>query len=217
MAGLLQQGAPQQPQQGAGQPPQGGQPRQTPPQQPQGQPQQGDERAVNASPEEAGPQFEVLLEAMLSYVYGEGMERIARSLQQGEDVTRRMGQMIGTVMVTVHNALAQEGKTVPPNVMVRAGMEVSKAIGEMAMEMGRLQEGEDEAIEAAFMIGLGNFGKNAEGITPRQKERYAQIIGALRQGKQQAQGQQGQQPPQQGQTQRRQPQGQPQPRMMEGA
>lgn len=213
MAGLLQQGMQPAPQQAPpqGQAPQGApmqsEPQQQPPQQPpQGeQPTQaGDDPRVNAGPDEAGPQFEALLEGMLGYLYGDGMEQALQMIQQGEDVTERMGLVIGTVMVTIHNMLTQEGKTVPPNVMVRAGIELAKAVGEMAMQAGRLQEGEDEAIEAAFMLGLGKLGQNADDITSEQKQKYGQIVGALREGKQQAMGgqpqqsQQGQQPPMQG-------------------
>lgn len=219
MAGLLQQGMQQPPQQAPQQ--QGQQPPmqapQQPPQQGQAPEQDGNDPRVNASPEEAGPQFEALLEGMLGYLYGEGMQGVTQALQQGDDIVRRMGQVIGTVMVTVHNTIAQDGKTVPPNVMVRAGIELSKAVGEMAMEMGRLPEGEDEAIEAAFMVGLGSFGKNAEGLDDAQRQRYGEIVGAIQQGKResgqgQPQGQppQGQQPPQPQQGQRPAP-------MMEGA
>lgn len=204
MAGLLQQGMQPAPQQA----PQG-QPPQQPPQ--SGQPaQEGNDPRVNATPEEAGPQFEVLLEGMLGYLYGDGMQQAAQMLQQGDDITRRMGQVIGTVMVTTYNMIAQDGKTVPPNVMVRAGIELSKAVGEMAMEIGRLQPGEDEAIEAAFMLGLGLFGKTAEGLEDAQRQRYSEMVTAIQDGKRETV--QGQQPPQQ------QSQGQPtQQPMMEGA
>jgi len=220
MAGLLQQGmqsppqgqAPQQAapqaQQGQPMPPQGQQPPQEPPQDNRPPTQEGNDPRVNAVPEEAGPQFEVLLEGMLGYLYGDGMDGVTQSLQQGEDITRRMGQVIGTVMVTTFNAIAQEGKTVPPNVMVRAGMELSKAVGEMAIEMGRLPKGEGDAIEAAFMLGLGTFGKNADGLDDAQRQKYGEIVNAIQQGKRES-GQQGQ-PPQQGQPagQGKPPQGQ---------
>ncbi len=204
MVGLLQQGMQPAPQQG----PQG-QPPQQPPQ--GGQPvQEGNDPRVNATPEEAGPQFEALLEGMLGYLYGDGMQQATQMLQQGDDITRRMGQVIGTVMVTTYNMIAQDGKTVPPNVMVRAGIELSKAVGEMAMEVGRLQPGEDEAIEAAFMLGLGLFGKTAEGLEDAQRQRYSEMVTAIQDGKRETM--QGQQPPQQ------QSQGQPtQQPMMEGA
>lgn len=203
MAGLLQQGMQPAPQQAPpqGQAPQGAPMQSEPQQQPQDEqpPQEGNDPRVNATPDEAGPQFEALLEGMLGYLYGDGMEQALQMIRQGEDVTERMGLVIGTVMVTIHNMLTQEGKTVPPNVMVRAGIELAKAVGEMAMQAGRLQEGEDEAIEAAFMLGLGKLGQNADDITPEQKQKYGQIVGALREGKQQAMGgqPQQQQPPQQ--------------------
>lgn len=209
MAGLLQQGM-QQPQQ----PPpqrQARQPRQPQQGQPQQQPQGENDDRVNATPEKAGPQFEVLLEAMLGYLYGKGMDQVTQMLQQGDDITRRMGQVIGTVMVTTYNQMAKQGKTIPPNVMVRAGMELAKAVGEMAMQMGRLEKGDDEPVEAAFMVGLGQFGKNAspKSMTPEQRQKYAQIVQALREGKRQSTGGQPPQGQSQPQQQPQQAQGQP--------
>lgn len=209
MAGLLQQGMQPAPEQAPQGQPMQGQPPQQPPQ--GGQPaQEGNDPRVNATPEEAGPQFEALLEGMLGYLYGDGMQQATQMLQQGDDITRRMGQVIGTVMVTTFNMITQDGKTVPPNVMVRAGIELAKAVGEMAMEVGRLQPGEDEAIEAAFMLGLGLFGKTAEGLEDAQRQRYSEMVTAIQDGKRETM--QEQQPPQQ------QSQGQPpQQPMMEGA
>jgi len=198
MVGLIQQGMQQQPPQepmppNAQQPPEGQQAQQGEP------PQQGGERG----------QFEPIVERMLSYVYGDGLQRIEGVLESGDPVDS-MGQVIGMVMTTVYNALGQNGRSVQPNVMVRAGIELSKAIGEMAMEMGVVPQGEDEAIEMAFLLGLGNFGRNANDMPPEEKQQYAQIARGLKEGKQAAQGgqPQGGQPPQ-GQPQGAQPPQQP--------
>lgn len=185
MAGLIEQGMqPQQPPQG--QPPQdpGGPP-------PQGQPPEGGQQGGERE------QFEPLVESMLGFVYGKGLERIEGILESGEPA-QSMGQVVGMVMATVYNMLSDNGRTVQPNVMVRAGIKLSKAIGEMAMEMGVLQQGEDDAIEMAFLMGLGQFGKTANDMAPEEKQEYARIARGLKEGKQAAQGGQQQGNPQQG-------------------
>jgi len=115
------------------------------------------------------------------------------------------------IMVTVYNGMAQKGKTIPPNVMVQAGMELSKAVGEMAMEMGRLpRENNAEAIESAFMLGLGKLGKNAdpEAMSPEERQAYKQIVEALMSGREKAMsGGQSQGQPMQGPQQPQGPQG----------
>jgi len=198
MAGLLQQGMnpQQQPQQPA-----------QPPQQPTNQqaPQQGQAQGAGpmAPPEQAKPMVGALVNRLLTFLYEEATDRVTEALNRDGNITQQMGEIIGMIMVTVYNAMAQQGKTIPPNVMVQAGMELSKAIGEMAQRMGRIPEGQDaEAIESAFMMGLGKLGKNAAdgSMTPEQRQAYAQMVDALMKGREQAQGgqrpQQAQQPAQ---------------------
>ncbi|QJQ93905.1 MULTISPECIES: hypothetical protein [Halomonadaceae] len=181
MAGLLNQGmAPQQPQ-GERQP-------QGAPQPPPREPQQGQDASVNYEPDQGQQMYQVLTEAMLESLYaGEGAEQV---LASHEDVVEAMGQVIATTMLTAHQALTDDGSTVPPGIMFQAAMEVAKAVGEMAVHMQRLPaEGNGEEIEAAFMMALARFGQMADDLSPAQKQRYAELIGALRDAKQESQGQ----------------------------
>ncbi|WP_277810697.1 hypothetical protein [Chromohalobacter canadensis] len=195
MAGLLSQGAsqrPQQPrQQAQGQPPQP-EPRAPQPSQPQAgrQPQQGDPR-TDTDPQAGQQQYNTLVESMLRYLYDKGAQQVERALTQGDDIVQRMATVISTIMLTHYHALAADGKTVPPGVMFQAGMELSKAVGEMAVEMGRLSANEGEPIEAAFMGAIGRFGQLIQdgAMTQEQRQRYAQLIRAMRQIKQDAGGQ----------------------------
>ena len=168
-----------------------------------------------ASPEQAKPMVEALVERLLTFLYEDGAERVAGILQREGNIANLMGEVLGMVMVTTYNGMAEKGKTIPPNVMVQAGMELSKAIGEMAMEMGRLpRENNAEAIESAFMLGLGKLGKNADKSAMSQEERqaYKQIVEALMSGREKAMG--GSAQPQ-GQAQG-QPQSQPKPQGPQG-
>ena len=180
MAGLLQQAQPQQA------PPQ--QPPQQAPQQPQ---QEGQQRNPMASPSEAQPMVSALVDRLLAFLYEKGADTVAQILEREGNIANLMGEILGMIMVTVYNGMAQKGKTIPPNVMVQAGMELSKAVGEMAMEMGRLpRENNAEAIESAFMLGLGKLGKNAdqEAMSPEERQAYKQIVEALMSGREKAMG-----------------------------
>jgi len=199
MAGLLQQAQPQQA------PPQ--QPPQQAPQQPQ---QEGQQRNPMASPGEAKPMVSALVERLLTFLYEKGADAVAQILEREGNIANLMGEILGMIMVTVYNGMAQKGKTIPPNVMVQAGMELSKAVGEMAMEMGRLpRENNAEAIESAFMLGLGKLGKNAdqEAMSPEERQAYKQIVEALMSGREKAMsGGQPQDQPMQSPQQMEQPQ-----------
>lgn len=233
MAGLLQQGMQQQPgpPQGQprpnpqGQPPQPGPPQEQPRPNPQGQPPQGQQRAAepdqdqqtDAPPEQAREQMTALLEAGLGYLYEGGMEPAVKAMQNAPDPQAGMAKVIGSVMITAFNTLQSSGSTVPPNVMVAFGINLSKAVGEMAMEAGILQGDDPEAIEGAFMDGLARFGQlvDKQALSQGQRQRYAEMIRGMREAKE---GQprrggppQGQQPQPQPQGQPAQPQGQPQP------
>lgn len=176
MAGLLQGAQAAPPQQ---QPPQG-----QPPQPPQAQ--QGDPR-TDVDPQQGQQMYDALMESMLGYLYGPGIEQVEQALSQGEDIVQRMATVISSVMLTTYHALVAEGKTVPPGVMFQGGMELAKAVGEIAIEMQRLPAQDNrDPIEAAFMAGIGRFGQLVQdgAMTDQQKQRYAELIRAMRQLKQ---------------------------------
>jgi len=198
MPGLLAQGAsPQQ------QPPQPApQPRQQQPE--QGGPEQSDPR-VDVDRQQGQQMYNAVVEAMLKYLYGPGLKPVEQALGQGDNIVERMGVVISTVMLTIQQSLAAQGKTVPPGVMFQAGMELAKAVGEMAMEMGRLSKADNaDAIESAFMAAMGRFGQlvSDAAMTREQRQRYAELIRTVRELKQRA-------GPRETQEPRRQEQGEP--------
>lgn len=208
MAGLLQQqmqdgrGAPQQgagapPPQGAGAPPPPrSMPPSAPPQQggqvPAGGPggQGGDQGAVDAPPEQAKEMLTSLLEAGLGYLYGDGMDPAVRAMAQSGDVQAGMAKVIGSVMTTAFNVLQSEGEIVPPNVMMAFGINLAKAVGEMAIQTGALPQDDPEAIEGAFADGLAQFGRLIDqmALDGAQRQRYVEMIRMMREMKEGAQG-----------------------------
>lgn len=157
MPGLLQEQMPQ------GQMPQG--------QPPQGQPpEQGDEQEM----------YNVLVEAMLGYLYAEGMENVERELQMEENPVFGMAIAMEYIMVASVAMLQERGKTIPPQVMVQAGMELADNIGQIADAMGLVSIEDDLAIEMAFFIALDSMADDIMDEPPGIRQQYKQIAETLR-------------------------------------
>jgi len=205
MAGLLQQGMSPQGGQPAPQPPQGQPPQ---PQGPQGQPHQGGSSA-DMDPQQGPQQREKLVSAMLETLYGPMLDQARDILQQHQDEpVKGMGRILAQLITVTWRSLAEQGKTAPPGVVVQSAMVAAQAVGEMAIKMGLIDEQDGDTIEAAFMLAMGEFGKaTAQDMPPEHRKRYGELLGAIRDGREQAMG--GQEQPQ-GQPQGQPPQGAPQ-------
>lgn len=185
MAGLLQSGA--QPQQGATpqQPPQN--PQQTP-----GQGQQGDPRVDMG--EQSDQQREQIANAMLETLYGPMLEKVRNLLGESDQTPEdAIARVVAQLMQTVYQSITEKGSTVPPGVMVQAGMIAAQAVGEIAIRLGVIEEQDGEVIETGFMAAMAMFGQlTAENMPREQRARYAEIIKGLREGKEASMGRQGQ-------------------------
>ncbi|GEK48426.1 hypothetical protein HPA02_27090 [Bisbaumannia pacifica] len=142
---------------------------------------------MDMDPEQGAQQRDSLVEAMLGPLYEQMLPQVRQILEQGRDAPERaIGRVLAQLMLTAWQALTDQGKTVAPGVLVQAGMVAAQAVGEIAVRLGVLPEqGNGDAIEAAFMLAMGQFGQAAGGdMPPEQRQRYAELIGALRQAKQ---------------------------------
>lgn len=182
---------------------------QQPPQQqrPQGQPEQQQGKpgnGVDMDPEKAQQQRNVLVNSMLKSLYGPMLDSASQIIERSADQpTEAIGRVTGSLLSAAYNSLKEKGRTVTPGVMVQAGMVASQAVGEMATRMGVLSaEAEPEVVESGFMMGMGRFGEmNSDKLTPEQRQRYAELIDGMEEGKRMAMGGQ---PPQGGQPNPRQ-------------
>ncbi|MAX33836.1 MAG: hypothetical protein CME72_12315 [Halomonadaceae bacterium] len=201
MAGLLQQGMGQQaqsaPQQGA--PPRQATPGSSPqPPPPGGQPQAG---GVDMDPNQGPQQRERLVGAMLEALYGNMLDQVITILRQnGDEPQKAIGRILAQLMTGIWKRLAEQGKSVPPGVMVQSGMVVAQAVGEMAVRLRLLPEqGNADPIEAGFMLALGEFGKaTREQMPAPQRQRYAELIRAINEGRNMSVGQEAAAQPEQG-------------------
>lgn len=190
MVGLLQQGM--QPEQGAMPPQQPAAGQQLPQQsQPPQQPPQGQQGDPSVDMTEDGvQQRDMLVDAMLENLYGPLLDKAEKLMQQTADQPIMFVEHItANLMVAAWQRLSEDGKTASPGVMVQAGMMVAQAVGEMLIEAGILQPDEAEVIETGFMAAMARFGKSTKDAMPqKQRKRYAEILGAMSDAKDQAQG-----------------------------
>lgn len=179
MAGLLQRQAPQ------GAQPGGMAEEPMPAQQPAGpqQPMTGGQPAGDAPQGGGDPQqmLAVLLDAMLNSLYepqvAEGVEEI---LQTWDNPVEAMGRAIHDVMMITIGLLEREGRMVPPEVMLEAGVELARAVGEMAIAMGEVDESDELAIEMGLFIALAMVGDDIQGDVGQQYRAMGQQLAEQR-------------------------------------
>mgnify|MGYP007011823185 CR=1 FL=1 len=158
MAGLIQQQMA----------PQGAQP--TPPQGGEGgQPAGGEQEMYNA-----------LVEAMLGYLYDAGMENVERKLAAEENPVMAMASAMSYIMLASIGTLHDQGRSVPPQVMAQAGMELADNIGQVADAMGLVSIEDELAIEMAYFIALDMLAKQVPDNPPGTQEQYQVIADTLR-------------------------------------
>ncbi|MBY6208776.1 MULTISPECIES: hypothetical protein [Halomonas] len=123
---------------------------------------------------------------MLESLYGPMLEQARDMLNEVRDQPdQAIGRIVAQLMLMVRQAIADQGSTVPPGVMVQAAMIAAQAVGEMAITMGILAPDDGETIEGGFMVAMAQFGQQtAQDMDPQQRARYAELIRGLRDAKQ---------------------------------
>jgi len=173
------------------QPPEPPRPPQNSQQQPNERPMQGKPKGngVDMDPDNAMQQRNALVNGMLKSLYGPMLNDSGEILRRSADnPVEGIGRIVGSLMSATYKNLEQKGRTVTPGVMVQAGMVAAQAVGEMAGRIGIITpSNEAEIVESAFMDGIGRFGRNnSDSLNPEQKQRYAQLIDSLEEGKRMA-------------------------------
>lgn len=197
MQGMMTQAQEQPAPQGApqGQPPQ------------QGQPQQPPQEQTTADTQEA---YDVATGQMLSFVYDErGIQALTKIMKATDDPAQGMARLFGRLLMSTVQSAVMAGKRVAPQLIFQAGIEVIRAMSEVAQSQGILtKDNEKQVAEQAFYDGIALFGNEAkdEALTPDERQQYVKLLEAAEQMEQKAGGlPQGEQPG--GQQQPRNPEG----------
>ena len=140
---------------------------------------QGPEQAPQQAPKQGGGEkYKRLLQMLLKFLYSEqGIEMTKQAVSQ-EDIATGIGQVVGHVMGKVLNDAQQQGKKIPPIVIMRAAIEFTQAVMEMASETGKVpQEQIDQIAQKAFNAALQRIAQVTQ--DPQEREQYAQMTDAV--------------------------------------
>ena len=170
-------------------------PQQAQPNQP---PQQGGPQPGTPEPGTPQPgtqeQFDLVAGQMLEFIYSEQGLNVVHERLQGGNPVQGIASLLGRLMTTMAQSAFMSGHPMPPKVLFQAGMEATKAIGELALQAGLPPEQEAELMEDAFFTGIQLFGQEAgeEALTQQERQAYYQLLEQVGQRKEQAQSQGGQ-------------------------
>jgi hypothetical protein len=152
-----------------------------------------------ASSQEA---YNVATGQMLNFVYDQqGMDALAKMVQASGDPHQGMARLFGRLLTMTVQSASMAGKKIAPEVIFQGGIEVIRAISEVAQNKGIIDPAQEKEIaEAAFFDGLALFAKEAaeESLSEAERQRYIELLdmaeqieaegGGMPQGRQQVAG-----------------------------
>lgn len=157
MNGLLSQG-------------QGGPAPAAPAQQPEQQPEQ------QASPEQQ--MYETVVGQSAVWIYKQGLPEIRKKLASAEDPADAIGNIVGTLLAMNVKSAGEQGKMIPPPIIVQGSMELIGAVMEIAIKDGVVpqEEAKQEAAES-FYESMSVFGKAVGGsLDAESRKQYKGVV-----------------------------------------
>ncbi|HDR1796649.1 hypothetical protein ACFGXD_05115 [Pasteurella multocida] len=158
-----------------------------------------DSMAQQAQPQQAQPQTEQGgMQQMYQFLMDNSMRAIADVAEQRiqeKGPVEGVADLIATAMVSNLQAARQNGKTIPPQVM----LQVAKDIGmNLLQQMGVPEEELDDVFIDILLRAIELFGDMSDGmIPPEEEQQYIDMIQRIAQAEQQRQSQLGGRSPQQ--------------------
>ncbi|HHE3605637.1 TPA: hypothetical protein ACPDW5_001494 [Pasteurella multocida] len=150
-----------------------------------------DSMAQQAQPQQAQPQTEQGgMQQMYQFLMDNSMRAIADVAEQRiqeKGPVEGVADLIATAMVSNLQAARQNGKTIPPQVM----LQVAKDIGmNLLQQMGVPEEELDDVFIDVILRALELFGDMSDGmIPPEEEQQYVEMIQKIAQAEQQRQSQ----------------------------
>lgn len=165
-------------------------PQAEPPQNPQGQ--KSEQETV-----ESQEAYDLTAGQMLNFVYDQkGIDALTKMIGSASDPATGMARLFGRLLMMTTQSAAMSGKHLPPAMVFQAGIEVIRAMSEVAQSKGLIDKAnEKEIAETAFYEGIALFGNEAkdEALTEQDRQQYVMLLekaeelersGGLPQGKQ---------------------------------
>lgn len=172
--------------------------------QPTEQPQAPQNPQSQQSPADSQEAYDVAAGQMLNFVYDpSGTEALTSLVQSAGDPAQGMARLFGRLLTMTAQSATMAGKRVSPAIVFQAGIEVIRAMSEVAQKQGLIDPAnEKEIAETAFYDGIALFATEAkeEALTAQEREQYVVLLEKAEEMERQgATPQQAEQPPQQAQ------------------
>lgn len=198
MQGIINRAQQQAPQQAGPQPGAAGQQPGAAPPPREGQGAPGQQKRL-----ESQEAYDLAAGQMLNFVYDEqGINALTQMVQAVGDPAAGMARLLGRLLMNTVQSAAMSGKRVAPPLVFQAGIEVIRAMSEVAQSRGIIQPENEKAVaEQAFYDGIALFGQEAqeEALTEDERQEYIKLLEVA---EQMEQSQDGAMPEQSGQDQR---------------
>ncbi len=111
---------------------------------------------------------------MRDMVTQNGMQALQSSQAPSENPMEAIPMMIAGALVANLQAAMQQGKTIPPNVMINSAKEMLK---ELVNQMQIPPEQAQQMMPELFFASLEQFGQMASGmLNEQERQQYAQLI-----------------------------------------
>lgn len=113
-------------------------------QQPQ---QQAQPQQAGPDPKMQGEKYKSLVTQIGRFLYSEqGTNMVAEAFRSGAPIQEVIPMIVSRVFESLFKSAKQAGKSLPPDMMVLAMIEITQAVLEMAEAAGAIQEGEGDSM-----------------------------------------------------------------------
>jgi hypothetical protein len=122
--------------------------------------------------------YKVISGQMLNLLY-DSSESIVETLRTGGQ--EQSATILARIMVMSINSLKMAGKRVEPGMMLMAMVELSKALGELAIKAG-VMDNDPRMIEESFFAAIGRADEELqdEALSQKDRQSYAALMKQLR-------------------------------------
>lgn len=149
--------------------------------QPQGAPQQGQPQGQQQGGDRNEASYKRLIQTIQEMVYAEQtVQAIKAQLQNEAPQEESIGMIVARVVDGIFKQIRQSGKNVPPTMMIRAVLETTAMVFELAVEGGFIEkEQANELTRNSFMVSMEMLGEANQDIDPNERQQYAGIVERL--------------------------------------
>ena len=123
--------------------------------------------------------FKIISGQMINLLY-DSSEAIVKDVRSGGP--KQMVDTLARIMIMAINAMKMAGKKADPDVMLMSMMQLTKALAEILIKAGAIEE-DPRLIEESFFaaVSLADDELQKEALTPEERDEYVAIMQTIRQ------------------------------------